>query len=144
MKKSILFSLCVLMASGLLAQSNVSAPMNFCIKKEVIPPLLDIVPGSVQFIDEDGNGVIDANERCKIRFQVTNSGRGDGYACVAKISGVGATQGLSLQDVSLPVIPKGTTQWIEIPIQANASTVTGDVTLSMYVDEPNGLSLIHI
>ena len=138
MKKSILFSLCVLVASGLLAQSNVSAPMNFHIVRGTIPPVLSVVPGSVQFIDEDGNGVIDANERCKIRFQVTNSGRGDGYACVAKISGVGATQGLILQNVSPPVIPKGTTQWIEIPIQANASTVTGDVTLSMYVDEPNG------
>lgn len=138
MKKSILFSLCVLVASGLLAQSNVSAPMNFHIVRGTIPPVLSVVPGSVQFIDEDGNGVIDANERCKIRFQVTNSGRGDGYACVAKISGVGDTQGLILQNVSLPVIPKGTTQWIEIPIQANASTVTGDVTLSMYVDEPNG------
>ena len=59
MKKSILFSLCVLVASGLLAQSNVSAPMNFHIVRGTIPPVLSVVPGSVQFIDDDGNGVLD-------------------------------------------------------------------------------------
>ena len=138
MKKSVSFLFFVFVASNLLAQSNVSAPMDFCIKKEVIPPVLDIVPGSVQFVDQDGNGVIDGNEQCKIRFQVANSGRGDGYACVAKVSATGATQGIRLKDIALPVIPKGKTQWVEIPISADASTITGDITLSMYVDEPNG------
>ena len=138
MKISVLLLFIAFSAGNLLAQSNVSAPMDFCIRKEVIPPILDIVQGSVQFVDQDGNGVIDGNEQCKIRFQVANSGRGDGYACVAKVSATGATQGIRLKDIALPVIPKGTTQWVEIPISADASTVTGDITLSMYVDEPNG------
>ncbi len=138
MKKTLLLLAFVFATGNLLAQSNVSAPMDFCIKKEIIPPILDIVPNSVQFIDQDGNGVIDGNEQCKIRFQVANSGRGDGYACVAKVSATGATQDIRLKDVALPVIPKGTTQLVEIPISAGTSTVTGEITLSMYVDEPNG------
>ena len=138
MKKFLFLLFIVLATNTLSAQSNVSTPMDFCIRKEVIPPLLDIVQDSVQFVDQDGNGVIDGNEQCKIRFQVANSGRSDGYACVAKVSATGATQGIRLKDVALPVIPKGTMQWVEIPISADASTITGDITLSMYVDEPNG------
>lgn len=138
MKKYIFFSLLFIVAAESVAQSNVSAPMSFHIVRGSIPPVLNIIRNSVQFIDEDGNGVIDANEHCKIRFQVTNSGRGDGYACIAKIVGTGTTNGLILKDISLPVIPKGSTQWVEIPIQANAYTVTGHVTFNIYVEEPNG------
>lgn len=125
MKKCIL-CLASLFPLLLLAQSNVSAPMNFHIVRGTIPPVLDIVQGSVQFIDENNNGVIDANEQCKIRFQVTNSGKGAGYACVAKISATGATQGIRLKDIALPVIPKGITQWVEIPISANPNPCSKD------------------
>ena len=69
----------VLLCSNIFAQSNVSAPMDFYIEKEVVPAVLNIIPGTLQFVDQDNNNVIDANEKCQIRFQVVNSGRGDGY-----------------------------------------------------------------
>jgi hypothetical protein len=128
----------------LLAQSNVSAPMDFYIEKEVIPAVLNVVPGTLQFVDQDNNNVIDANETCKIRFQISNIGRGDGYGCVARTTATGNTQGISISDIQLPVIPAGSKQWIEIPITANAHTQTGEIALNIVVDEPNGFGTEQI
>ena len=128
----------VLLCSNIFAQSNVSAPMDFYIEKEVVPAVLNIVPGTLQFVDQDNNNVIDANEKCQIRFQVVNSGGGDGYGCVARTTFTGNTQGIVISDVRLPVLAAGAKQWIEIPITANAHTQTGEIALNIVVDEPNG------
>ena len=120
------------------AQSNVSAPQSFHIVKQVIPPILDVVEGSVQFIDEDKNGFINANEQCKIRLQIKNRGKGDGFGCVAKLSASGTTQGLSFNTKQLAVIKPNELVWVEIPISASMNTVTGTVTFTLLVDEPNG------
>lgn len=137
MKKSILF-LVVLFCVNVIAQNNVSAPMDFNIQKEVVPAVLSVVPGTLQFVDEDDNGVIDANELCKVRFEIVNEGRGDAYGCVAQTTFTGATQGVTIRDVQLPVIPAGGKYWVEIPINATAQTMTGEIALSIFVDEPNG------
>ena len=138
MKKTILlFAICII-ALHLLAQTNISTPMSFRITKDVAPALLNVVPQSQAFVDEDNNGVIDANEKCAIRFEISNDGVGDGYGCVARITTTGTNQGLTIEDVPLPVIPHGTKKWVEIPIFANAETQTGEIEFSVYVDEPNG------
>ena len=134
----------VLLCNNLLAQSNVSAPMDFYIEKEVIPAVLNVIPGTLQFLDQDNNNVIDANESCKIRFQISNTGRGDGYGCVARTTFTGNTQGISISEVLLPVIPAGAKQWIEVPISSNAYTQTGEVVLSIVVNEPNGFGTEQI
>jgi hypothetical protein len=118
--------------------------MDFYIEKEVVPAVLNVVPGTLQFVDQDNNNVIDANETCKIRFQISNTGRGDGYGCVARTTITGDDQGISISDVRLPVIPVGAKQWVEIPILANAYTQTGEVALSIVVDEPNGFATEQI
>ncbi|MBR5444040.1 MAG: caspase family protein [Paludibacteraceae bacterium] len=137
MRKLSLF-IFVLLHCNLIAQSNISTPMDFYIEKEVIPAVLNVVPGTLQFVDQDNNNVIDANETCKIRFQIVNSGRGEGYGCVARATFAGNTQGISISDVRLPIIPAGSKQWVEIPISANAYTQTGEIALNIVVDEPNG------
>lgn len=139
MRNSNLF-IFVLLCSNLLAQSNVSAPMDFYIEKEVVPAVLNVVPSTLQFVDQDYNNVIDANEKCQIRFQIVNSGRGDGYGCVARTTFIGNTQGIAISDVPLPVIPAGSKQWVNIPIVANAFTQTGEIALNIIVDEPNGFA----
>ena len=140
--------ICTLISIGLIpvlyAQSNISQPMDFHIEKEVLPPMLNVVPGSVRFIDADNNNVVDANEHCSIRFTIINSGRGDGYGCVARVQATGTTQGIHIQDVPLPKLLKGEKHTIEIPIDANTDTQTGEITLDIYVDEPNGFSTEHI
>lgn len=136
--------LTLIVTTNIFAQSNVSQPMDFHIEKEVLPPVLDIVPGSVKFIDADNNNVVDANEACKIQFTIVNSGRGDGYGCVARVIAKGATQGIQVKDVHLPVLPKGQKYVVEVPIKANQYTVTGEMALDIYVDEPNGFGTEHI
>lgn len=130
--------------SAILAQDNISTPMDFHIEKEVLPPVLNVVPGSVKFVDVDNNNVVDANEACKILFTIVNSGRGDGYGCVARVKATGSTQGIQIQDVTLPVLPMGQKYTVELPIKANQYTVTGDMALDIYVDEPNGFGTEHI
>lgn len=140
--------ICTLISIGLIpilyAQSNISQPMDFYIERDVLPPMLNVVPGSVKFIDIDNNNVVDANEHCSIRFTIINSGRGDGYGCVARVQATGTTQGIHIQDVPLPKLLKGEKHTIEIPIDANTDTQTGEITLDIYVDEPNGFSTEHI
>jgi hypothetical protein len=143
MKKILTFGL-FLSTLHLVAQSDVSVAMDFHIEKEVIPAMLDVVPGTLKFVDQDNNGVIDANEKCVIRFQVKNSGRGEGHACVARTKCTGHTQGIAIADVHLPVIPVGESVWVEIPIIANGNTQTGEVALDIVVDEPNGYGTEHI
>lgn len=142
--RAIFYFLLLICSSALLAQSNVSAPMDFNIVKEVVPAVLNVVPGTLQFVDQDNNNVIDANETCKIRFQISNTGRGDGYGCVARTTATGNTQGISISDIHLPVIPAGAKQWVEIPISSNAYTQTGEVALSIIVNEPNGFDTEQI
>lgn len=139
MKTKYLSILICMVATGLVAQNNVSAPMSFRIEKEVVPPVLNVVPNSQTFVDQDNNGVIDANEKCAIRFEISNDGAGDGYGCVARIVTRGITEGLTIvENTPLPIIPHGTKKWIEIPIVAKEDLPTGELEFSIVVDEPNG------
>lgn len=138
------FFLLFLYSNILFGQDNISQPMDFHIEKEVLPPVLSIVPESVKFVDADNNNVVDAYEACKILFTIVNSGRGDGYGCVARVKATGTTQGIQIKDVTLPVLPMGQKYTVEIPIKANQYTVTGDMALDIYVDEPNGFGTEHI
>ena len=141
---STLVLLTLVVTTNCFSQSNVSQPMDFHIEKEVLPPVLSVEPSSVKFVDADNNNVVDANEACKIQFTIVNSGRGDGYGCVARVSAKGTTQGIQVKDVHLPVLPKGQKYMVEVPIKANANTVTGEMALDIYVDEPNGFGTEHI
>lgn len=138
------FFLLFLYSNILFGQDNISQPMDFHIEKEVLPPVLSIVPESVKFVDADNNNVVDAYEACKILFTIVNSGRGDGYGCVARVNATGTTQGIQINDVTLPVLPMGQKYLVEVPIKANQHTVTGEMALDIYVDEPNGFGTEHI
>ena len=138
MKKQIFTILACLFASGIMAQSNVSMPMSFKIEKDVVPPMLNIVPNSQTFVDKDKNGVIDANENCAIRFEISNDGAGDAYGCVARLTASGVSGLVYNESTPLPVIPHGTKQWIEVPIRGGEDLQTGELQFSIVIDEPNG------
>lgn len=138
MKKQIFTILACLFASGIMAQSNVSMPMSFKIEKEVVPPMLNVVPNTQTFVDKDKNGVIDANENCAIRFEVSNDGAGDAYGCVARLLAKGVNGLVYNENTPLPVIPHGTKQWIEVPIRGGEDLQTGELQFSIVIDEPNG------
>lgn len=137
-KKVLLFAVFSVISFVIVAQTNVSRTKSFHIVKEVRPPVLDVVQGSVQFIDATGNNAIDANEHCKIRMQVSNTGLGDAYGCTAVIEATGARQGLKLANKRISLIKKDETQTIEFPITADMTTIDGNVEFTLRVDEPNG------
>lgn len=124
---------------SMFAQSNVSAPMSFRVVKDVIPPILNVVPNSQTFIDENHNGVIDANERCAICFEISNDGEGDAYGCVARVNVTGTTDGITItENTPIPVITHGAKTKMEIPIVTNAETQNGEIEFSIVIEEPNG------
>ena len=138
MKRLTLFVVIVLLCGSMGAQSYVTAPMSVRIEKEIKPAILQLVEGSIAFVEPSGNNAIDANEACKIRFSIRNVGMGDGSNCVAKIIAEGATSGVSVSSKKLPLIKVGSTMDIELPITASMNTVDGKVNFKLSVDEPMG------
>ena len=141
MKKIVLLVLLAVVFSlgKTVAQTTITTdPMSFYIVQDFIPPVLDIVPGSVAFEDPNHNGVIDANEVCHIRFLVKNSGRGDGVGCTTMVEATGTTEGLTIKELNLNKILKGQELEVMIPIEANELTKTGEIALKIKVSEPNG------
>lgn len=102
------------------------------------PPLLDIVPNSIKFVDIDGNNCIDANEKCELLFQVKNSGKGEGKRCKVKLSAEGSTRGLKYSDINLPDIPAGKSIDVQLPIEGNINTEDGKVNLLLSIEESRG------
>lgn len=109
--------------------------------KEVHPPLLAMVDGSLTFTDESGNSRIDAGEKSTVRFQVKNNGKGDAYDCEARIRLSGDSKGIYASSVKLPVIPTGQTATVSIPITSDLYTVNGAVQLTISIYEPNGFGV---
>ena len=136
--KKVLLIVLSLVAWNTYAQSNKSGRINLNVQKEVKPAIIELVQGSVAFVDGNGNNAIDANEQCKIRFQVKNTGTGDGFNCVAKIGATGTTTGVKWSNVNLSTIKVGSTMTIEMPINAGMNTTNGKVNFQVSVDEPMG------
>ena len=118
--------------------AGVSKPISVNIVREVHPAILDIVGGSVAFVDGNGNDAIDASEECRLCFSVRNSGQGDGAGCRVKVSVSGSTAGVTVRDLSLPTIRAGETLPVELPVKAGPKTVDGQVTIRLEVTEANG------
>lgn len=137
MKRLILIcALCPAMMS--MGQNNTSKPKAFNVVKEVKPPILDIVPGSLKFVDATGNNAIDANETCYIKFKISNSGMGDGFSCRALVKATGTTNDMKVSNTNLNVIKVGSTMDVTIPVKTGINTADGNVQFAVQVDEPNG------
>lgn len=105
------------------------------------PPILSIVQGSLVFLDDNKNNMINADEQCKIRLKITNNGKGSGEDCVARIFLSGSSNGIIVNDVKLPSIPPGKTIEVTIPIIADLNTRNGKVNFSIEIYEPNGFGV---
>ena len=124
------------------AQTEAVSPTYiFSIKKNVEPPILDLVEGSLQFIDADGNSAINASEPCRIEFQLQNTGIGDGLNLIALVKVSGSNTGISI-DASTPleVCGRGRTITYNLPISSDYSTVDGKIDISIDIQEPNGFN----
>lgn len=134
-----IFTLILFVLGTLLVNaSNISPIMSFNIQKEVKPPILNIVEGSVKLIEPSGNNAIDANENCKLQFKVSNTGVGDALNCTAVVNVTGQTRGMLYKSKKLPTITVGGIQTIEIPITTDMQTEDGKINFELYVEEPMG------
>lgn len=134
-----IFTLILFVLGTLLVNaSNISPIMSFNIQKEVKPPILNIVEGSVKLIEPSGNNAIDANENCKLQFKVSNTGVGDALNCTAVVNVTGQTRGMLYKSKKLPTISVGGIQTIEIPITTDMQTEDGKINFELYVEEPMG------
>lgn len=100
------------------------------------PPILNLVAGSLRFIDQTGNQAIDADETCKIVFKVSNTGKGTGHGCVARVRTM--ARGITVADRKLPAIAAGQTLSVEVPVTASTSLADGKADFNISVYEPNG------
>ena len=100
------------------------------------PPILNLVAGSLRFIDQTGNQAIDADETCKIVFKVSNTGKGTGHGCVARVRTT--ARGITVADQKLPAIAAGQTLSVEVPVTASTSLADGKADFNISVYEPNG------
>lgn len=142
MKQFALFLLSVLLTIGCYAQSEaVSSVYSFSIKKKIEPPILELVPGSLRFIDSDGNNAINANEACAIAFDMKNTGTGDALNLKAKLKAEGSKAGITFSsEQTLSNIPKGKTESYRLDITSGMGTQDGSVDFTIEVAEPNGFN----
>ena len=144
MKKYLFFILCFFVLGYVQAQEikSRSKEDNINILKDILkPPYLSIVENSLKFIDADGNNMIDADESCKIKFQLSNSGTGDGLdmkATVKETSGITVIQ--FDKTTSLGTLKTGQTLNVEIPIKGLKSIYKGKTSFSITIEELNGFN----
>ena len=138
MKRFVTIILLFSTGASMLAQSNMSKAKNFFIAKEIKPPVLTINQSSVVFKEASGNNAIDANESCRIAFDVTNSGTGEGKGCVASIQATGTTNDVHFENVQLNDIPVGKTTPVEIPITTGMLTEDGQIDFVIQIKEAQG------
>ena len=101
-------------------------------------PILDMVQGSMAFVDAKGIDAIEANGKYSIRFQLKNTGKGPARGCIVKLTGKGQTQGVSLKPLRLPDIAAAQTMDVNVPITTDMTVTDGEVEFAIQVDEPNG------
>lgn len=112
---------------------------SFDITKDVKPPIITIVEGSIKVIEPSGNNIIDATEICKIVFQLENTGIGDGIGLKLNVKATGDLQGISFPaSKDLEILKVGKKLDVEIPVTANLDTQEGTITFSIKIDEPDG------
>jgi hypothetical protein len=124
------------------AQTEAISPTySFSIKKKIVPPLLTLDANTIVFEDEDGNGIVNANEHCTLRFSVRNDGQGEGLNLVALASATGTTAGINIPK-STPVNKAMPGQQVKgsISFQANMNTLDGQLVLELEIGEPNGFN----
>lgn len=104
-----------------------------------MPPNLKV---DIEFVDDDGTGVLNALEKAKVRLSVSNSG---GNANGVKVTMLPEADyaGLSIDENTKTInIPSNNTTVVEFPIQAGIDVATSkDTRLNIKVYEPLGYDI---
>jgi hypothetical protein len=142
MKKIFFITFSIGLAFAVQAQTEAISPVyRFNIKKKVVPPILTLETASIRLVDEDGNGILNANEKVQLIFKVKNSGEGDGLNLQLKLNTTGSTQGLECpQSKSLTAIMAHQSAEYKVEWTTSMNTVDGVVNVTLEIEEPNGFN----
>jgi len=103
------------------------------------PPKLIIDTSSVKFIDENKNGILDADEQSALVFHLKNTGQGPGLNLKVKI--INTNQNIILNKISdIGVLKKNGDRQIEIPLTATTKLLDGMTSFLIQVIEANGFN----
>ncbi|NQU81521.1 MAG: hypothetical protein HQ543_08385, partial [Bacteroidetes bacterium] len=106
------------------------------------PPFIEVVSGSLQFIDSDDNNKIDANENTRIRFELKNTGYGAGLNLKTDVKETNNISGLTFDTgKSLGTLQPGTTQTVEISVSGKMSLQDSKAAFEIAVNEANGFGI---
>lgn len=101
-----------------------------------VPPALKL---SIQFVEPSGNHILDAEETGKLVVTVMNSGKGDAFDCVARISAAKNISGLNYdRSIQLGTVPAGEKIVKEIEVKADEEIPTDNAAFTIAVKEANG------
>ena len=125
------------------AQTEATSPVyTFSIRKQIQPPILHVVEGSLAFVDGNGNHALDAEEQAELVFSLRNDGPGDGLGLRALVRLTGTTAGIQVdRETALPTVPKGATKEVRIPVRSTRATADGKLGLTVEVTEPQGFGV---
>ncbi|MCQ2288517.1 MAG: phage terminase large subunit family protein [Muribaculaceae bacterium] len=105
------------------------------------PAIINLVKGSVRFVDGNGNGTLDPNEKGKIVFKVKNDGTGMAIGCKTRTKLDADAKDVKVEDVVLPMIPAGGVCEVEIPLTAGPDTQAKSFEVVYAVDETRGFGI---
>ncbi len=116
------------------SRSNALVVGKKTVAKEL--PSLEIVPGSLRFVDVSGHNAIESGGSYAIEFAVTNNGKGEARGCrpVMNVRGKGVR--LNAPDI-FDILP-GATKTVSATVTASDDTADGQAEFSVSVDEDNG------
>lgn len=126
------------------AISGQSEPIYLEIKGKFLPPKLNIVNGSLKFLNlnNETKTILNASETSKLVFTLENTGLGDGYEVSINVNELKNVVGISYRS-NLPIgrLKKGETRAIEIPITTNLNLPTSVANFDIQIKEQNGFGL---
>lgn len=111
-----------------------SQPTVTAIKTKDLPSL-EIVDGSIKFIDPSGRNAIEAGGAYTVEFTVRNSGKGSAEDCTPQLK---TSAGLTVAKMPKINIPAGGEKKITARVTAADNIAAGKKTFAISVDEPHG------
>ena len=94
-----------------------------------------------QFIDNNNNNLIDANEQCSLKFTIKNEGNGDAYKIIVKVNQTNnALTHLLDFDKTFDIdkIPAHGSKDISIAIKGSENIITDKANFKVEIKEANG------
>ncbi|MFC2101172.1 caspase family protein [Bacteroidota bacterium] len=106
------------------------------------PPYLEILQGSLQLEDNDGDKKIGANETTYLKFIIKNSGIGPGLDVKVKISELNNISGLEYDDeLNLGQLGINKQNEVMIEIYGKMSIEMGKATFKIWIEEANSFGI---